>query len=286
MSKILDGTALAAQMKVDISSRATQLRQANRPAKLAAILVDSPANASAKLYAQRQGKTCADVGIDFELATLDGSANQADCQALIDKLNGDQSVSGILLHLPLPAGWDAHYLQNCIAPAKDVEGVGAANLGYLLSGQPRMVPCTAQAAFELAKLGHVPLRGAEAVVVGGSAIVGKPVALLLSDQRATVQICRTGTSDLAGHCRRADILIVAVGKANMITAEFIKPGAVVVDVGINRISLPDGSKKTVGDVDFPAAEPIAGAITPVPGGVGPVTVAILLRNTVLAAENR
>jgi methylenetetrahydrofolate dehydrogenase (NADP+)/methenyltetrahydrofolate cyclohydrolase len=281
-AKIIDGTALAAGVKQTVQAGVQALASRGKRVRLTAILVgDTPA---AQLYAKRQGETCADVGIDYDLKLLTPDATYEAVAQLIRQLNAEPAVHGIMIHLPLPKHLNATELQNLIDPLKDVEGVGAASLGYILAGQPLLVPCTALAAYELARSTGVVIRGSEVVVIGASAIAGKPVALLLSDDRATVTICRSGTQDLPLHTRRADILVVAVGRANMITAEHVKEGAVVVDVGINRITLPDGSKKTVGDVDFASASQKAGFITPVPGGVGPMTVAMLLRNTLRSAE--
>lgn len=281
-AQLLDGIAFAEKIKADVAARTAELARQGRAVHLTALLVGS--SAPAELYAKRQGEGCKAVGINYELKTLPADADAQLVGQTIAALNHDPSVSGIMLHLPVPKHLDGTALQNLVDPAKDVEGVGAASLGYLLAGKPILVPCTALAAFELAKSAGIPLRGSQAVVIGASAIVGKPAALLLSDERATVSICRSATSNLAEYTRRAAILICAVGQANFVKAEHVSPGAVVVDVGINRITLADGTKKTVGDVDFEAVKEVAGFITPVPGGVGPVTVAMLMRNTVRAAE--
>ena len=189
-----------------------------------------------------------------------------------------------MMHLPLPQGMDAARLQYEIDVVKDVEGVNPANIGYVVYGHTVIAPCTALSVVELIKSTGVPIRGAEAVVVGASQIVGKPVSLLLTEQMATVTTCHIATRNLKLHTQRADILVVAVGKAGLITADHVRDGAVVVDVGINRITLPDGTKKTVGDVEFDAVRTKASHITPVPGGVGPMTIAVLLRNTIVAAH--
>src|SRR4051794_22540181 len=189
-----------------------------------------------------------------------------------------------MLHLPLPGHLDATQLQYQIDPVKDVEGVNPANIGYVVYGHTLIAPCTALAVIELIKSTGVTLRGAEAVVVGASEIAGKPIALLLTEEMATVTLCHIATRDLAAHTRRAEILVVAVGKPGLITAEHVREGAVVTDVGSNRVKQPDGTSKTVGDVVFETVEPRAAHITPVPGGVGPMTVAILLRNTLRSAQ--
>jgi methylenetetrahydrofolate dehydrogenase (NADP+)/methenyltetrahydrofolate cyclohydrolase len=189
-----------------------------------------------------------------------------------------------MMHLPLPPHLDAARMQYEIDVVKDVEGVNPANIGYVVYGKTLIAPCTALSVIELIKSTGVPIRGAEAVVVGASEIAGKPIALLLAEQMATVTLCHIATKDLRQHTRNAEILVVAVGKAGLIGAEHVRDGAVVIDVGINRIALADGTKKTVGDVDFDAVRGKASHITPVPGGVGPMTVAMLLRNTLRSAE--
>jgi methylenetetrahydrofolate dehydrogenase (NADP+)/methenyltetrahydrofolate cyclohydrolase len=280
-AQIIDGAAQAAKVKQQIKSQVADLRARGRNVKLTAVLIGpTPA---AQMYAKRQGETCAEVGIDYELLSLPADTTRQQALDAIARLNADSRVSGIMLHMPVPEALDSIELQCAIEPAKDVEGVNPANLGFLILGRAVNVPCTALAAFELVKSTGVTMRGAEACVIGASEIVGKPVAMLLSDQRATVRMCRSATRDLAGHTRAAEILVVAVGKPHFIAGEHVRDGAVVVDVGINRITLPDGAKKTVGDVDFEAARQKAGWITPVPGGVGPMTVAMLLRNTVQSA---
>jgi methylenetetrahydrofolate dehydrogenase (NADP+)/methenyltetrahydrofolate cyclohydrolase len=189
-----------------------------------------------------------------------------------------------MLHLPLPRQLDETELQYQIDPVKDVEGVNPANIGYVVYGHTLIAPCTARAVIELIDSTGLNLRGAEAVVVGASEIAGKPIALLLAERMATVTLCHIATRDLGAHTRRAEVLVVAVGKPGLITAEHVRAGAIVIDVGINRIAAPDGTRKTVGDVDFEAVSQKAGHITPVPGGVGPMTVAMLLKNTLRSAE--
>lgn len=281
-AKIIDGNALAAAIKAQIKERAAQLKAKGKPVHLTAILAGpTPA---AEIYAKRQGEACAAVGIDYELLTLPAQASADELYATVDRLNANATVTGIMIHQPLPQHIDSAALAARVNASKDVEGINPANLGYLVSGTPMNAPCTALAAVECIASTGVPVRGAEVVVVGASEIVGKPVALLLSDQRATVTICRSATANLAEHTRRAKILVAAVGKAHFITGEHVGEGAVVVDVGINRITLADGTKRTVGDVEFETARERAAFITPVPGGVGPLTVAMLLRNTVRSAE--
>ncbi|MCH7870370.1 MAG: bifunctional 5,10-methylenetetrahydrofolate dehydrogenase/5,10-methenyltetrahydrofolate cyclohydrolase, partial [Planctomycetes bacterium] len=215
---------------------------------------------------------------------------QADLLARVDGLNAEPAVTGIILQLPLPAGINDAAVQYRIDPYKDVEGVNPSNIGLLFYDNPIIAPCTALAVIELIRRSGVEIRGADAVVVGQSRIVGRPISMFLITQMATVTGCHIATRDLTAHTRSADILVVAVGKPGIVTAEHVKPGAVVIDVGINSITTTDADgkqvRKTVGDVDFDSVAPIASAISPVPGGVGPLTVAMLLRNTVEAARKQ
>jgi methylenetetrahydrofolate dehydrogenase (NADP+)/methenyltetrahydrofolate cyclohydrolase len=224
------------------------------------------------------------VGIEYSLLKLPEQTTQRQLKTEIRKLNKDPAVTGIMMHLPLPTHLDAPRMQYEIDVVKDVEGVSPANIGYVVYGHTLIAPCTALAVIELIKSTGVDLKGAEAVVVGASQIAGKPIALLLTEQMATVTLCHIETKNLLEHTQRAEVLVVAVGKAGLITPEHVRAGAVVIDVGINRVSLPDGTKKTVGDVDFDGVKQKAAHLTPVPGGVGPMTVAMLLRNTIRSAE--
>ena len=276
---LIDGVRLAETIKQQVRQRAASLR---KPIRLCAILVGgTPAG---ELYANRQADACRNVGIDYQLIKLPGEITQHDLQTEIRRLNSDASVTGIMMHLPLPPHLDASRMQYEIDVRKDVEGVNPANIGYVVYGHTLIAPCTALAVIELIKTTSLALRGAEAVVVGASEIAGKPIALLLAEQMATVTLCHVATKDLRLHTKRADVLVVAVGKPNLIGAEDVREGVVVIDVGINRVTSPDGTKKTVGDVDFDAVRAKASHITPVPGGVGPMTVAMLLRNTLRSAE--
>lgn len=279
---LIDGSAIAAELKRQVQQRSAELSVAGRRVHLTALLVGS--TPAGELYAQRQGEACRAVGFDYELLTLSGDASTEQVGGAIRRLNADERVTGIMMHLPVPKHLDATELQYLIDPVKDVEGVNPANIGYVVYGHTLIAPCTALAVIELIKSTGVPLRGAEAVVVGASEIAGKPIALLLTEQMATVTLCHIATKDLAIHTRRAEVLVVAVGKPGLIKAEHVKKGAVVIDVGINRVTLPDGTKKTVGDVDFDGVRELAGYLTPVPGGVGPMTVAMLLKNTLRSAE--
>ncbi len=281
-AKVIDGAALAAKVKQDVAAGVRALLDQGRPVHLTAVLVGS--TPAGEMFADRQRQACHAVGINYELRTLSGDADAGTVAGTIQSLNRDPSVSGIMLHLPLPDHLDAAELQYGIDPVKDVEGVNPANIGYVVYGHTLIAPFTAMAVIELIRSTGVELRGAEAVVVGASQIVGRPIGLLLTEQMATVTMCHIATRDLSAHTRRAEILIVAVGKAGLIDAGYVRDGAVVIDVGINRIKQPDGTKKTVGDVDFEAVSQRVGWITPVPGGVGPVTVAMLLKNTLRSAQ--
>jgi methylenetetrahydrofolate dehydrogenase (NADP+)/methenyltetrahydrofolate cyclohydrolase len=283
-AKIIDGTSLAAAARADVSGRVARLKENGRPVSLAAILVGS--TPAGELYAERQRQACQAVGITYELRTLPAATDAPALKRTIHTLNHDRSVSGIMLHLPLPAHLDATEMQYQIDPVKDVEGVNPANIGYVVYGHTLIAPCTALAVIELIKATGVPLRGAEAVVVGASEIAGKPIALLLTEQMATVTLCHIETRNLADHTRRAEVLVVAVGKPALVKGDQLREGAVVIDVGINRVTAPDGTKKTVGDVEFDSAREKAGWLSPVPGGVGPMTVAMLLKNTLRSAELR
>lgn len=281
-AKIIDGAAIAAQTREDVKRRVAELSRAGRRVHLAAVLVGS--TSAGELYAQRQGEACRAVGIGYDLITVSADATMESVAELIEKLNRDSQITGIMLHLPLPEHLDATVLQYKINPVKDVEGVNPANIGYVVYGHTLIAPCTARAVIELIQSTGVTIRGAEAVVVGASEIAGKPIALLLTEQMATVTLCHIATRDLKLHTKRAEILVVAVGKAGLIGSDHVREGAIVIDVGINRVTGPDGAKRTVGDVDFEAARAKVGAITPVPGGVGPMTVAMLLKNTLRSAE--
>ncbi len=287
-ASIIDGKQLAARMRGEIRQQVEALAGRGRGLKLAAVLVGEPA--ASMVYARSQARNCEQMGIDYDLVRLPVECD-ADCVAeRIAELNRDPSVTGIMLHLPLPPSIDAPSLQYQIDPYKDVEGVNPANIGMVFYDQPIIAPCTALAVVELIGQTKLDLRGTNAVVVGQGAIVGLPVTVFLIQRFATVTGCHIATRDLAAHTRQADLLVVAVGKPGLITAEHVKPGAVVIDVGINRMKTTDADGtevwKTVGDVDFEAVREVAGAITPVPGGVGPVTVTMLLRNTVEAARKQ
>ena len=286
--KIAD--AIREQARGDIAALA---REGRVPHLVSLVVGD---NAPAQIYIKNQKSSCEDVGIQYSLYHFDGRTSERMLDSHIQALNQNPEVSGIIVQLPLPEGVNARALHNRIDPKKDVEGVNLANLGRLFYRTPALVPCTAMGALELIRSTGVELRGAEAVIVGHSEIVGKPLALLLMNELATATVCHIGTRDLAEHTRRADILVVAAGRAGLIAADMVKAGAIVIDVGINQVHAHDeqGQRlvdsrgqpqmKTVGDVDYEAVRKIAGYITPVPGGVGPLTVAMLIRNTVATCQ--
>jgi len=275
---IIDGKKLAHKLRADWKLRADRLNAAGIAPGLAAVVIgDDPAS---KIYVRNKIRACREIGIRSEEHALAADSTLATVLALIDRLNADAAIHGILVQLPLPAHLAQAAVIERISPVKDVDGLHVSNLGSLLSGHPRFVPCTPAGIMEMLKTTGLNLRGAEAVVVGRSNIVGKPAALLLLQAGATVTLCHSQTRDLAHHTRRADVLVCAVGKAHAIGGDMVKHGAAVIDVGINRS--PEG--KLTGDVDYGAALQRAGWITPVPGGVGPMTITMLLCNTIVAAE--
>ncbi|MGE5549859.1 MAG: bifunctional methylenetetrahydrofolate dehydrogenase/methenyltetrahydrofolate cyclohydrolase FolD [Bacteroidota bacterium] len=277
-ARIIDGKAVAARVKGEVGLRAQSLRARGLVPGLAVIIVgDDPAS---RVYVNSKKKACADLGLYSEEHALPASVSQEELISLIKRLNLDPRIHGVLVQLPLPDGLDEQEVIRTIDPAKDVDGFHPVNMGRLMIGLPGLVPCTPAGVMELIREAGAVVKGSECVVVGRSNIVGKPQALLLLAEHGTVTICHSRTRDLETVCRRADILVVAVGKPGIVHGGMIKPGAVVIDVGVNRLS--DG--KLAGDVDFATAAEVAGAITPVPGGVGPMTIAMLMRNTVLAAE--
>src|SRR4051795_13751018 len=249
-AQIIDGAAFAARIKEDVASRVRELKEKGHAVNLTALLVG--ATPAGELYAQRQGEGCRAVGIDYTLLKFPDRITQRELKHEIRRLNRDPAVTGIMMHLPLPGHLDRARLQYEIDVVKDVEGVNPANIGYVVYGHTLIAPCTALSVIELIKSTGINLRGAEAVVVGASEIAGKPIALLLTEQMATVTLCHIATKDLASHTRRAEVLVVAVGKPGLIGPDHVRDGAVVVDVGINRVTLADGTKKTVGDVEFDA----------------------------------
>ena len=283
-ARIIDGKAIAAQLRERVAAAARALHDEHGIVPgLAAVLVgDDPAS---QIYVRSKARACTAAGLasfEFRLPT---DAGLPAILELLAKLNADERVDGILVQLPLPAGVEPQVVIAAIDPAKDVDGFHPVNVGRLWSGDPGLVPCTPQGILLLLRASEVPLTGAEAVVLGRSGIVGRPVAALLVAADCTVTIVHSKSHDLPGICRRADILVAAIGRPQMVKANWLKPGAAVIDVGINRVATEDGTR-LVGDIDFAAARHVAGAISPVPGGVGPMTIACLLRNTLLAACRR
>lgn len=279
--QILEGKAVAAKVLAEVKAGVAALtaRTGVQPT-LAVILVgEDPAS---QIYVRNKKRAADDVGIASRDFLFPAGCSQAELSETIRKINADPSVHGILLQLPLPKELDENEAVNAIAPAKDADGLHPMSLGNLLAGKPSMVPCTPAGCIEILDHYGIPLEGAEAVVVGRSRLVGKPLAQLLLGRNATVTMCHTRTRDLGEHCRRADILCVAAGKPRFITGDMVKEGAVVIDVGVNRLD----TGKLAGDVDFDSASKRARAITPVPGGVGLMTVAMLMRNTLLAATRQ
>lgn len=276
--QVIDGKAIAASVRVEVAEDVRALvAEHGRAPGLATILVgEDPASA---VYIGGKIRACAEVGIESIHHPLPASTSHDDLAALIAQLNADEKVSGILLQLPVPAPLDGSALTGLIDPDKDVDGLTPISAGRLAQGRAGLRPCTPSGVIELLDCHGVGLEGAEAVVVGRSDLVGKPVAALLLARNATVTICHSRTRDLAEVCRRADVLIAAVGVPRLVRGDWVKPGAAVIDVGMNRLG-----EGLVGDVDFEAAREVAGVITPVPGGVGPMTIAMLLRNTVTASR--
>lgn len=283
-ARIIDGRLVADRIKRETAEQTRALADRGVRVRLDAVLVGDPA--AGEIYARSQQKRCDEVGIAHHLHNLPSGATAGDIRRKLDELNNDPEVTGILLNLPLPPEIDTPALQYCIDPYKDIEGVNPANIGLLFYDSPIIAPCTALAVMEILKEASVSVRGMNAVVVGQGPIAGKPVSLFLLHEMATVTSCHVATRDLASHTTQADLLIVAVGKPGLIRGEHVKPGAVVIDVGINSVVDNDGRRSIVGDVAFEEVRSKAAAITPVPGGVGPVTVAILLRSAAEAARQQ
>ncbi len=290
MAEIIDGKQCAAEIRAEVARRVEALKTAGITPGLAAVLVgDDPAS---RTYVRSKEKACGEVGIFSEVIRKDSSCSQSELLDLVGELNAREDIDGILVQSPLPAGLDEMEVTLRIDPAKDVDGFHPFNIGAVAIGLPAPTPCTPAGIIELLKFAKIDTDGKEVVVVGRSNIVGRPISGLLSQKsssgNATVTLCHSHTRDIEAVCRRADILIAAIGKPEFITADFLKPGVVVIDVGVNRVDDPTRKRgyRLTGDVDFNSAEPVASYITPVPGGVGPMTIAMLLSNTVAIAERR
>jgi methylenetetrahydrofolate dehydrogenase (NADP+) / methenyltetrahydrofolate cyclohydrolase len=281
-ARIIDGKAIAAELRAAVAAEVQRLaREHQVEPGLAVVLVgENPASA---VYVRNKSKQTVEAGMRSFDHRLPETVSESELLALVDKLNADPAVHGILVQLPLPKQIDSQKVLNAVNPAKDVDGFHPVNAGRLSTGLSALTPCTPLGCVMLAKSVHRALEGMNAVIVGRSNIVGKPLIQLLLNENATVTVAHSKTRDLPEVCRRADLLFAAVGRAEMVRGDWVKPGATVIDVGINRISGPDGKNRIVGDVAFAEAEKVAGAITPVPGGVGPMTIACLLVNTVRAA---
>ena len=278
-AQIIDGVALSTKLRADVANRAAALTAKGRQPGLAVVLVgDNPAS---QVYVRNKVKACADAGIHSVLEKYDATLTEAELLARVEALNNDPTIHGILVQLPLPKHIDDHKVIESISPAKDVDGFHVSSAGALMVGEPGFKACTPYGCMKmLESIGMQDLRGKHAVVIGRSNIVGKPMAMMLLAANATVTVCHSGTADLGAMTRQADVVVAAVGKRNMLTADMVKPGAVVIDVGMNR----DDAGKLCGDVDFAGVKEVAGWITPVPGGVGPMTITMLLVNTLESAE--
>jgi len=277
-ASIIDGNALSAQLRADVMRRADALKARGNTPGLAVLLVGE--NPASQVYVRNKVKACADAGLHSVLERYDADMTEAALLARIDALNHDPSIHGILVQLPVPKHIDANKVIEAIAPEKDVDGFHIASAGALMVGQPGFLPCTPYGCMKMLESIGYDLRGKHAVVIGRSNIVGKPMAMLLLQQNATVTICHSGTKDLKAMTLQADVIVAAVGKVNVLTADMVKPGAVVIDVGMNR----NAEGKLCGDVDYAGVREVAGHITPVPGGVGPMTITMLLVNTLESAE--
>ncbi len=288
-ANVIDGRALARQLQDELGARIAALAARGRQPGLAFVRVGQ--DPASKVYVERKGKTCGELGLFSETHVLPETTSQAELLALLDRLNADPRLHGILVQAPLPAHIRPAAVYAAVRPDKDVDGFHPLNVGKLMLGDPTgFLPCTPAGIRELLARAGVQTTGADVVVVGRGNIVGKPLAVMLGQKEknanATVTLCHSATRDLPGHCRRADILVAALGVPEFVTADMVKPGAVVVDVGVNRVPDPaaKGGTRLVGDVDFAGVQPVAGRITPNPGGVGPMTIAMLMHNTVRAAE--
>ncbi|NCT99231.1 MAG: bifunctional methylenetetrahydrofolate dehydrogenase/methenyltetrahydrofolate cyclohydrolase FolD [Comamonadaceae bacterium] len=279
-AQLIDGNALSRQLRADVAQRVQALRNRGLTPGLAVILVgDNPAS---QVYVRNKVKACEDTGMHSVLETWPATLSEAELLARVQAMNNDPTIHGILVQLPLPAHIDAQKVIEAISPAKDVDGFHVASAGALMTGLPGFWPCTPHGCMKMLEHIGYELRGKHAVVIGRSNIVGKPMALMLLQANATVTVCHSGTKDLAAFTRQADVVVAAVGKRNVLTADMVKPGAVVIDVGMNR----NEAGKLCGDVDFDGVKDVAGWITPVPGGVGPMTITMLMVNTLDSAERQ
>ena len=278
MAQLIDGKAIAAEITEEMRLRAQALREKGIVPCLAVILAGN--DPASEIYVRNKRRACKRAGIESRMIRLDQNVSREELLREIHALNQDPAVHAVLVQLPLPGHLDETEILSAVLPEKDADGFHPLNAGRLLTGEKGVLPCTPAGCMELLRRTGVSLSGAEAVVIGRSNIVGKPMALLLLRENCTVTLCHSRTKNLAEHVRRADVVICAVGRPGLVTGEMVKPGATVIDVGINRLA--DG--RVVGDADFESVSAVAGAITPVPGGVGPMTIAMLMKNAILAAE--
>ena len=280
MALRIDGKAISAALRAEIAAEVAELKKKGITPGLAVILMgEDPAS---QTYVRNKQKACEEVGFYGEQINLPATTTQEELLAVVEELNARSDIHGILCQLPLPKGLDDSLVIAAIDPKKDVDAFHAENVGHIMIGDQQFLPCTPAGVMELIHRSNITVEGKHCVVIGRSNIVGKPMAMLLLQENGTVTICHSRTKNLAQVCQQADILVAAVGRAKFVTADMVKPGATVIDVGINR----DENGKLCGDVDFDAVEPIAGAITPVPGGVGPMTIALLMKNTLTAAKQQ
>ena len=275
-ARIIDGKGIAQEIRAELAKKVAEMTaQGNQPGLAVVLVGDDPASA---VYVRQKRRACEEIGIRSVIHRLPADISQQELLSLVEECNQDKSIHGILVQLPLPDGLNEEEVIEAISPAKDVDGFHPINVGRLQIGKGGSIPCTPAGVVELVRRTGTPIEGKHVVVVGRSNIVGKPAATLFLQENATVTICHSRTKDVAAECRRADILVAAVGRPRLVKKDWIKPGAIVIDVGINRV---DG--KLLGDVDFDEVKDVAGAITPVPGGVGPMTIAMLMKATVEAA---
>jgi len=282
--KDLDGRAIAASIHDKLTPEIERLVESDWPPRLVSVTIGDVD--AVEIYVRNQKRTAAKLGISFEERHFPGDITEAEIQASIQAMNASPRITGIIIQRPVPHHLNIKQLQSSIHPLKDVEGLHPASIGNIVYNELVLGPCTAMAAVEMLRRTDLTLAGLEVVVIGHSEIVGKPIAFLLMAEGATVTVCHHMTRNLSVHSRQADAVFVAVGKPGLVTANMIKPGAAVIDIGINQIEAPDGRVLTVGDADYDSCRDVAGWITPVPGGVGPVTVAMLMQNTVTAAQRQ
>jgi methylenetetrahydrofolate dehydrogenase (NADP+) / methenyltetrahydrofolate cyclohydrolase len=283
-ARTIDGKAIAQLVREQVYARAQRLAETGEPARLDALIVAGPNDTASRVYAQNQAKTCRALGIQYELHELPPDATEEDVAGRVLLLSNEPAVRALMVHLPLPEWIDSVKIQSLITPTKDVEGVNPVNIGNVVYGRSSLAPCTALAVVRMIESEGIDLKGKLAVVVGASDIVGKPIAVMLMRPEATVVSCNKHTSNITGLTRQADILVASAGVPGLVDASWVKPGATVIDVGIHRVTGDDGKKRTTGDVKANEVLDVAGALSPVPGGVGPVTVAMLLENVVSACE--